>query len=101
MRSPKHNSEAAALMNVQPSYTLASPPQTSRMLRGWALLSRGTFSTAIFLIDVAAILAMSFITGIAYYLVVYGDIGDMSSYVKVGVLAASIFVISNIFRGEY
>ncbi len=44
---------------------------------------------------------MSFITGIAYYLAVYGDIGDISSYVQVGVLAASIFAISNVFRGEY
>jgi Undecaprenyl-phosphate glucose phosphotransferase len=101
VRSPKRNSEAAAPMNVQPSYTLASPPQTSRVLRGWAQLSRGTFSIAIFLIDVAAIVAMSFITGITYYLVAYGDTGDMSSYVTVGVLAASIFAISNIFRGEY
>src|ERR1700677_3728296 len=88
-------------MNVQPSYTLAPPPQTSRVLRGWAQLSRGTFSIAIFVIDVAAIVAMSFITGITYYLVAYGDTGDMSSYVTVGVLAASIFAISNIFRGEY
>jgi len=87
-------------MNVQPSYTLASSPQTSRLLRGWAQLSRGTFATAIFLIDVAAIVATSFLTGIAYYLVVYGDLGDMS-YVKVGALAACIFAIANIFRGEY
>jgi Undecaprenyl-phosphate glucose phosphotransferase len=101
VRSPKRNSEAAAPMNVQPSYTLASPPQSSRVLRGWAQLSRGTFSIAIFLIDVAAIVATSFITGIAYYLVAYGDIGDISSYITVGVLAASIFAISNIFRGEY
>jgi len=101
VRSPKRNSEMAAPMNVQPSYTLASPPQTSRVLRGWALASRGTFSIAIFLIDIAAIVAMSFITGIAYYLVAYGDTGDMSSYVSVGVLAAIIFAISNIFRGEY
>ena len=33
-------------MNVQPSYTLASPPQSSRVLRAWAMLSRGTFSGA-------------------------------------------------------
>ncbi len=71
------------------------------MLRGWALLSRGTFSSAIFLIDVAPIVAMSFVTGIAYYLAVYGDVGDISSYVQVGVLAACIFAISNVFRGEY
>jgi Undecaprenyl-phosphate glucose phosphotransferase len=88
-------------MNVQPSYTLSSPPETSHLLRGWALLSRGTFSGAIFLIDVATILAMSLLTGVSYYLAVYGDAGDMSSYVRVGALAACIFAIFNIFRGEY
>jgi Undecaprenyl-phosphate glucose phosphotransferase len=88
-------------MNVQPSYTLASPPQSSRVLRAWAMLSRGTFSLAIFLIDVASIVAISFVTGVAYYLAVYGDIGRVASYVQVGVLAACIFAISNIFRGEY
>jgi hypothetical protein len=71
------------------------------VLRGWASLSRGTFSGAIFLIDVALIVAMSCITGIAYHLVAYGDPGNISSFVQVGVLAASIFAISNVFRGEY
>ena len=88
-------------MNVQPNYTLASRPQTSRLLRAWALLSRGTFSSAIFLLDVALIVAMSCVTGVAYYLVAYGDTGDVSPFVQVGVLAASIFAISNVFRGEY
>ncbi len=64
-------------MNVQPSYTLASPAPSGRFLRAWARLSRGTFSIAIFLIDVAVIVAMSFITGILYYLAVYGDIGNV------------------------
>ena len=88
-------------MNVQPSYTLASPPQSSRVLRVWATLSRGTFSIAICLTDVASIVAISFVTGAVYYLAVYGDMGKVSSYVQVGILAASIFAISNIFRGEY
>ena len=84
-----------------PSYTLASRPQTGRFLRAWAVLSRGTFSGAIFLTDVALIVAMSCITGIAYHLAVYGDHGDIASFLQVGVLAASIFAISNVFRGEY
>ncbi len=88
-------------MNVQPSYTLASPPETGRLLRGWARLSRGTFSGAIFLTDVATILATSLITGVIYYRIVYGDVGDIPSYVQVGALAACIFAIANIFRGEY
>jgi Undecaprenyl-phosphate glucose phosphotransferase len=88
-------------MNQQSSYTLASPLQTSRLLRGWALLSRGTFSTAIFLADVSWIIAMSCVTGMIYHHFAYGDIGIIASYFQVGVLAASIFAISNVFRGEY
>ncbi len=88
-------------MNVQHSYTLASPPETSRVLRAWALLLHGTFSTAIFLIDVALIVAMSCVTGVVYYRIAYGDIDEISTCVQVGLLAASIFAISNVFRGEY
>jgi len=88
-------------MNVQPNYTLVSQPPSSRVLRGWALLSRGTFSTAIFLIDVALIVATACLTGIVYYRLAYGDVGVISTYVQVGLLAASIFAISNVFRGEY
>ncbi len=88
-------------MNTHQNYTLASRPQTSRVLRGWAVLSRGTFSGAIFLTDVALIVAMSCLTGIAYHLIAYGEHGNISSFIQVGVLAASIFAISNLFRREY
>ena len=88
-------------MNTHQGYTLTARPQSGRLLRTWAVLSRGTFSGAIFLIDAALIVAMSFLTGTAYHLVVYGDSGDIGSYVQLGMLAASIFTISNIFRGEY
>ena len=74
---------------------------SARVLRTWALLSRGTFSIAIFLIDVALIVATSGITGIVYYRIAYGDIDEISRCVQVGLLAASIFTISNVFRGEY
>jgi hypothetical protein len=88
-------------MNTHQNYTLASRPQTSRVLRGWAVLSRGTFSGANFLADIALIAAMSCLTGIAYHLVVYGNRGSIASFVQVGLLAASIFAISNLFRREY
>ncbi len=94
-------SHAIAPMNTHPSYTLASRPRTGRFLRLWALLSRGTFFGAIVMTDVALIVAMSCFTGIAYHLAVYGDPGNFSAFVHVGVPAASIFAISNIFRGEY
>ncbi len=88
-------------MNTHQSYTLASRQQTSRVLRGWAVLSRGTFSGAIFLADVAVIVAMSCITGVGYHLAVRGYFGDVFSFVQIGLLAASIFTISNLFRCEY
>jgi O-antigen ligase len=64
------------------------------------VLSRGTFSGAIFLVDIALIAAMSCLTGIAYHLVVYGNRASIASFVRVGLLAASIFAIST-FRREY
>jgi Undecaprenyl-phosphate glucose phosphotransferase len=88
-------------MNTHLSYTLASRPETGRFLHGWALLTHGTFSGGIILIDVALILAMSCLTGVGYHLAAYGEIGDIASFVQVGVLAASIFITSNAFRGEY
>jgi Undecaprenyl-phosphate glucose phosphotransferase len=89
------------LMNTHQNYTLASRPQTSRALRGWAVLSRGTFSGAIFLTDIALIVAMSCLTGVVYHLAAYGNPGLISSFVQIGLLAASIFAISNLFRREY
>lgn len=88
-------------MNTLSGYTLASRPQTGRFLRLWAGLLRGTFSGAIFLLDVVLIVSMSCATGLAYSLAAYRDTGDVFAFVQVGVLAASIFAISNVFRGEY
>jgi Undecaprenyl-phosphate glucose phosphotransferase len=86
-------------MNTQHSYTLAS--QSGGLLRTWSVLSRGTFSAAIFVTDFALIVAMSCLTGVAYHLVVYGISGDVDSFIQGGTLAASIFTISNLFRREY
>jgi len=88
-------------MNTHPSYTLASRPQTGRFLRARAVILRGTFAAAIFLTDIAFIVAMSCLTGIAYHLTVYGNPGSLTLFVQVGVLAASIFAVSNVFRSEY
>ncbi len=88
-------------LNTHQSYTLASQPQTGQFLRAWAVLSRGTFTGTIFLADVALIVAMSCFTGVAYHLVVYGDYGNVDSFVQGGVVAACIFAISNLFRREY
>jgi Undecaprenyl-phosphate glucose phosphotransferase len=88
-------------MNTQPSYTLASRPQTGRSLRTRAVLLRGTFAATIFLTDVAFIVAMACLTGVAYHLVAHGIAGDIAAFIRVGVLAASIFAVSNLVRAEY
>ncbi len=88
-------------MNTVPNYTLAARPQSGRLLRGWAVFAHGTFSAAIFLLDVALIVAMSCATGITYCLAAYGDRGDISSFLQVGVLAAAIFALLSAYRGEY
>jgi Undecaprenyl-phosphate glucose phosphotransferase len=88
-------------MNTHPTYTLASRPQSGRLLRGWAVLSRGTFSAAIFLLDITFIVAMACLTGLVYHLAVYREPGDPLAFVKIGALAAGIFAVSNLYRGEY
>jgi Undecaprenyl-phosphate glucose phosphotransferase len=88
-------------MNTHPSYTLASRPQTGRYLRARAVLLRGTFAATIFLTDVAFIVAMACLTGIAYHLAAYGKPGNITLFLQVGILAASIFAVSNMYRGEY
>ncbi len=88
-------------MNTHQSYTLAYSPEASRLLRVWATLSRGTFFSAIIVVDIAFIVAVACGTGVAYHLAVYGDAGNFPSFVQVGVVAACIFAVSNMFRGEY
>ena len=69
-------------MNTHLNYTLASRPETGRFLRGWALLTHGTFSGGIIAVDVALIVAMSCLTGIGYHLAAYDEIGDIPSFVR-------------------
>jgi len=56
---------------------------------------------AFLLVDFAVIVAMSWLTGLSYQLIVYHDTGDSLSHLKVGLISAVIFVIPNVFRGEY
>ena len=88
-------------MNTHPSYTLASLPQTGRFLRTRVVVMRGTFAATIFLTDIVFIIAMSCLSGISYHLVAYGRPGNISLFLQVGVVAASIFAVSNLFRAEY
>jgi Undecaprenyl-phosphate glucose phosphotransferase len=88
-------------MNVHHSYALRSRTDTNRFLRRWTSLSRSAFFSALLLSDIALIVTMSWLTGVSYHLIAYGFAGDIISYLEVGLLSAIVFVISNLFRGEY
>src|SRR5262249_5552448 len=88
-------------MNIHQNYALRFGDEQNRTLRWWAALTRPAISGAILFTDIATIVGMSWLTGIAYHLVVYGHTGDFLDYTEVGLFTACIFVIPNLFRGEY
>jgi Undecaprenyl-phosphate glucose phosphotransferase len=44
---------------------------------------------------------MASLTGVAYHLAIYGDAGEFTSFLEVGALTAAVFVILNLFHGDY
>jgi len=88
-------------MNVNDRYGLMFGIEANRFLRRQTWLSRAVFSGAILLSDIAAVVAMSWLAGVSYHIVAYGVTGDMTTFVEVGLVAAIIFVLPNLFRGEY
>ena len=88
-------------MNVHQTYSLTSPIDANRFLRRWTSFSRVVFCSTILLVDIAVIASMSWLTGASYHFVVYRELGNVVSYVEVGLLSAMIFAIANLFRGEY
>ncbi len=88
-------------MNVHHTYALTFRIDTNRFLRRWTSLSRTAFFSAILLSDIAIILTMACLTGVAYHLVVHGEVGEMTTFLEVGLVSAVVFVIPNLFRGEY
>jgi Undecaprenyl-phosphate glucose phosphotransferase len=88
-------------MNVQHTYSLTSRLDANRFLRRWTSLSRAAFCGTVLLLDIAVIVSMSWLTGASYHFIVYEEIGDVVSYLEVGLLTAMIFAIVNLFRGEY
>ena len=68
-------------------------------LRGFA--TRTSLLAAFLISDFAVIVAMAWATGVSYHLLVHQYSGDSTNFLQVGVLSAIIFVIPNLFRGEY
>jgi Undecaprenyl-phosphate glucose phosphotransferase len=89
-------------MNFHQPHALISRIDTSAaFLRRWTSVARTTVLGAFLLADSTAIVAMSWLTGISYHLMVYQEAGDTVNYLKVGLISAVVFVMPNLFRGEY
>jgi Undecaprenyl-phosphate glucose phosphotransferase len=95
------DSRSKQAMNFHQTHALTSRIDTSQFLRQWSSLARPTVLGAFLLADFAVIVGMSWLTGISYHLVVHQYAGDSVNYLEVGLIAAIIFVTSNLFRGEY
>lgn len=88
-------------MNFHQPYALTSRIGTDAFLRRLTTLTRTTLLGAFLLCDFLAIVAMAWLTGVSYHLVVYQNAGEIMNYLKIGLLSATIFVIPNAFGGKY
>src|ERR1700736_4198131 len=88
-------------MNFYQPQVLASRIDTRQFLRRWTIVTRTSVLGAFLLADFAVIVAMAWLTGISYHLIVHQYAGESINYLTVGLLTAIIFVIPNVFRGEY
>src|SRR4051794_32376098 len=94
-------STADRAMRTHPSSALAVQSGTSRAPRRQAELTHLILISAWLIADIATIITMSCLTGLAYHLIIYGEAGDLISFLHVGMLATGVFVIPGIIRGEY
>ena len=88
-------------MNQQINYTLTSRSETRPLPGRWRALAASTLTFSSVLVEVIGIIAMSWLSGTLYHLIVYGESGDTSTFLNLGVLTAGIFAIPNLIRGEY
>ncbi len=84
-------------MNIMPKYL----PAIANPSHWWVAVGRRTISTVGVLADAGVIVAMSYLTGAVYHEIVYGNLGPLTDFVEVGLVAASIFVLPGLFHGEY
>jgi len=87
-------------MNIHQPFALGSRIDTSA-LRRWASVTRAAVSGTFLLVDLAVIVGMAWTTGMSYHVAVYQYWEDTISYLQVGLLTAIIFVVPNLFGGEY
>jgi Undecaprenyl-phosphate glucose phosphotransferase len=73
----------------------------ARPTRWWSTFARHTIGIASVFSDAAVIIVVSMLMGAIYHQAVYGDPGPLRSFLGIGAIAAGIFVLPGIFRGEY
>ena len=88
-------------MSTVPNYILTSRSDTGRLARVRAALVGNMLPAAILLGDIVIIVAMSCLTGIGYHLAVYRELGEVLTFLNVGVMAATFFVVLNVLLKEY
>jgi Undecaprenyl-phosphate glucose phosphotransferase len=81
--------------------TLASQLLEGLAQRRWSAFVRNAFGPLVLSADVIAIVSIAGLTGAVYHKIVYGAADDNIYFFEVGVVAATIFALPNIFRGEY
>jgi FlaA1/EpsC-like NDP-sugar epimerase len=91
----------ADVMNFHIGYTLVSRSGTSRIARQRAVVTAASLSAGFLLADVSVIVMIALLTGVGYHLAAYGELGDTLSFASIGSAGASIFILANLFRGEY
>jgi Undecaprenyl-phosphate glucose phosphotransferase len=73
----------------------------ARPTRWWSTFARHTIGVASVFADAAVIIGVSILMGVVYHQAVYGDFGPLRSFLGIGAIAAGIFVLPGVFRGEY
>ena len=81
--------------------TVDGPWLEMTLPRRFTAILRNGFSPLALLADVLAIVAIAGLTGAIYHKLFYGAAGDNVYFFEAGAVAAVIFVMPNIFRGEY
>ncbi len=69
--------------------------------RWWVTLTRQVVGVIAAIADAVVIVAMAFALGTLYHLVVYGGTGPSFSFVEIGLVATSIFVLPSAIHGHY
>jgi Undecaprenyl-phosphate glucose phosphotransferase len=67
----------------------------------WAAMLRAAFGPLVLFADAIAIVSIAGLTGAIYHKLFYGAADDNVYFFEVGAVAATIFVLPNLFRGEY